>query len=152
MSDQKENTSKDKRIFHVIYGSYCGECLDDCTRMYKHYLTGRKATFWTDKSDSFFKKNGLKFKTKMSRESQGIGFDLIAKIPKSIFKTTKTNNVFGCPDCNDGCGLYFEYRLNQQNSKPVIYRMEYSSNDAPEDVKKLSELIKSAIEKLEPYR
>ncbi len=140
------------RIIYVAYGYYCGECANECTKMYKHYLIGNATTFWTDKTDSYFKDGGLKFETEMSRESQKIGFELINSIPESILKTANTRNIFGCPDCDDGCGLHFEFQLDEPDSKPIIYEMEYGLNGTTGEIKKFGEKIKSTIEKLENYR
>ncbi|WP_196888250.1 hypothetical protein [Aureivirga sp. CE67] len=123
------------RIIYVAYGYYCGECANECTKMYKHYLIGNMTTFWTDKTDSYFKDGGLKFETKMSRESEKISFELINKIPKSILASDRNRNIYGCPDCDDGCGLYFEFQLDVPNSKPIKYGMEYSFNGATGDIK-----------------
>ena len=140
------------RIMYVAYGYYCGECANECTKMYKHYLIGNTTTFWTDKTDSYFKDGGLKFETEMSRESQNIGFELVNKIPKSILESDSIRNIYGCPDCNDGCSLYFEFQLDKPDSKPIIYEMEYSLNGATGEIKELGELIKNTIKNLEKYR
>ncbi|PCJ67303.1 MAG: hypothetical protein COA58_03005 [Bacteroidetes bacterium] len=146
------NKEIEPRIMYVIYGYYCGECDNECTKLYKHYLTGNSTTFWTDKSDSYFSDKGLRFETKMNRESEKIGFDVVSNIPKSMLKTDSTNNVYGCPDCADGCGLYFEFKLEELNSQPIVYRMEYDLINSPSDVKEFGELIKSTVEKLEKHR
>ncbi len=140
------------RIQYVTYGYYCGECDGDCTRMYRHYLTGNVTTFWTDKTDSYFSDEGLKFDTKMTRESEKIGLELISKIPESILNTTTTVNNYGCPDCDDGCGLYFEFQFDKLYSKPIIFEMEYGLNNTTAEIKEFGILIIRTIEKLEKYR
>ena len=74
---------------------------------------------------------------------QKIGFELINGIPESILKTDSTRNIFGCPDCDDGCGLYFEFQLDEPNSKPIIYEMEYGLNGTTEEIKKF--IVGSAV-------
>ncbi|GGH72054.1 hypothetical protein [Phaeocystidibacter marisrubri] len=140
------------RIINVTYGSFCGHCIEECTRMYSHYLIGNATTFWTDTTDSYFKDGGLRCETEMSRESQKIGFELINSIPESILKSDSTRNVFGCPDCNDGCGLYFEFTLDKPNSEPIIYEMEYGLDGTTGEIKQFGERIIRTIEKLESHR
>jgi hypothetical protein len=88
----------------------------------------------------------------MSRESQKISFELINHIPKSIITTDSTKNVFGCPDCDDGCGLYFEFQLDTPNAKPVVFIMENSLNNTSGEIKEFGERIKRTIEQLKKYR
>ncbi len=149
---KKTTAENEPRIVYIAYGSYCGECGYDCTKMYKHYLIGNTTTFWTDKTDSYFSDSGLKFETKMSRESEKYSFELIDKIPKLVLETKNLRNNFGCPDCDDGCGLYFEYQLDEPNSKPIIYDMEYGLNGTTGEIKEFGEKIKSTIRELENYR
>lgn len=152
-SDIGLNQNKyEPRIRYVTYGSFCGECGNDCTKMYKNYLIGNATTFWTDKTDSYFSKNKWKFETELSSEAQNIGFNLVENIPPSILKTDSTRNVFGCPDCTDGCGLYFEFQLDEEDSKPIVFVMEYNLDNTAGEIKELGVLIKKTIEELEKYR
>jgi hypothetical protein len=150
--EKETNTSEIPRVIYVKYGKFCGECGTNCTQMYHHFLIGNITTFWTDKTDSYFSKSGLKCETEMSRESQKISFELINHIPKSIITTDSTKNVFGCPDCDDGCGLYFEFQLDTPNAKPVVFIMENSLNNTSGEIKEFGERIKRTIEQLKKYR
>lgn len=148
----KTQLKTEPRIIYVIYGSFCGECWNNCTKLYRHDLIGNITTFWTDETDSYFEKDKMEFNTKMNKESEKISYEFINKIPVSILKSTKTRNIYGCPDCTDGCGLYFEYQLDEINSKPIIYEMDYSLADTDGDVKDLGVMIKQTIEKLNNHR
>lgn len=139
-------------ISYVTYGYYCGECTVECTKMYNHFLKGFRTTFWTDTTDSYFSDDGLKFETKMTREAEKIGFEIIDNIPDQFLKTESARNIFGCPDCNDGCGLYFEFLLSEFDSKPIVFEMEYDLSNTSGEIKEFGELIKSTISKLERYR
>lgn len=148
----KTQLETEPRIIYIVYGSFCGECVFDCAKLYRHDLIGNISTFWTDKTDSYFENSGLKFDTRMNQESEKISSEFISKIPASILKVKTTKNIYGCPDCNDGCGMYFEFQLAEVNSKPIIYEMDYSLADTKGDVEKLGEMIKQTIQKLEDYR
>lgn len=139
-------------LMYVEYGYYFGECSQNCTRMYRHYLTGNVSTMWTDSGDTYFSNDGTKWEFKMSNQAMDISDSFIQKIPVDIFTTKKTYNKFGCPDCTDGGGLYFKFLLNDGNQVPVVYRMEYDLSADTGSVKILGELIKSTIKKLEKYR
>jgi hypothetical protein len=145
-------TPETPRVIYIKYGKFCGECGSNCTQMYHHYLIGNTTTFWTDKTDSYFSKTGLKCETEMSRESEKISFDLINQLPKSILNADSSRNIYGCPDCDDGCGLYFEYQLDTPNSEPVVFIMENSLNNTSGEIKELGEAIKRTIELLKKYR
>lgn len=138
------------RLIYVIYGSFCGECSTNCTRMYKHYLIGNTTTFRTDKTDSYFSKTGLTFDTALIREAETIGFELVNSLPNAILENKKALNIIGCPDCDDGCGLYLEFQL--EGSEAVIYKMEYSLGGTSGEIKALGEQIIRTINKLEQYR
>lgn len=140
------------KIAYIVYGSFCSQCGYNCTELYRHNLIGNTTTFWTDKTDSYFEKDEIEFNTKMNQKSEKISFDFINKIPKSILKATKTKNIYGCPDCTDGCGIYFEYQLDDVNSKPIIYSMDKSLVETNGDVKKLGELIIQTLKELKKYR
>ena len=151
----KENLKIDSispRIIYVKYGKFCGECGTNCTQMYHHFLIGNTTTFWTDKTDSYFSKTGLICETKMNRESEKLSFDLINNIPDSILKSKTLINNYGCPDCDDGCGLYFEFKLDDENSKPIIYKMPWDLRNTSGQVNELAEIIKKTIVNLKEYR
>lgn len=137
------------RIMYVTYGYYCGECIDQCTKMYRHYLTGNATSFWTDTTDSYFKDDQLNLETEMTRASETIGFEVVNNIPRSILESESSRNIFGCPDCDDGCALYFDFQLDEPNSKPIIYEMQYDLGGTTAEVRALGELIIRTIEKLE---
>lgn len=140
------------RIIYVKYGKFCGECGTNCTQMYHHFLIGNITTFWTDKTDSYFSKTGLKCETKMNRESEKLSFDLIQNIPDSILKSKTLINNYDCPDCDDGCGIYFEFKLDEENSEPIIYKMPWDLGTTSGQVKELGEIIKETVVNLKEYR
>jgi hypothetical protein len=140
------------RIIYVKYGKFCGECGTNCTQMYHHFLIGNTTTFWTDKTDSYFSSTGLICETKMNRESEKLSFDLINNIPDSILKSKTPINSFGCPDCDDGCGLYFEFKLDEENSEPIIYKMPWDLSNTSGYTKELGEIIKKTVVSLKKYR
>ena len=138
------------RLDYFIYGSFCGECEKKCSVFYQHNMIGNMSTSWADYTDSYFSKNGLQFETAMSREAEKIGYELVRKIPNSILETSQPLNIIGCPDCDDGCGLYFEFKLS--GAEPVVYKLEYSLNSCTGELKEFGEQLLKTLKRLEAYR
>jgi hypothetical protein len=139
------------RIVHVTYGKFCGECGSDCTDFYRHYLIGNVTTFWTDPTDSYFSKGRPQCNVKMSRDAERLSFELIRLIPDSILQSKKTMNQIGCLDCDDGCGLYFEFQLDD-GSKPVVYTMPYDLKGTKGQVRQLGQVLAETTHRLKQYK
>jgi len=106
-------TSQIPAVTQITFGVYCGECYKNCATMYR-YTTGDKS-FAADYTDAFFNRDGkpIPFGTSLKDAAYvAIGDDIIAHIPKLLLDSEKDTDNFGCPDCTDGCGIYFEMVIN----------------------------------------
>lgn len=142
----------DHGLLYFVFGHFCGECISNCTRFYGLAFVGDVPGIWTDDKDSFFKEQRLSLSREMGPKASEIGIALADSIPKSILNPENPRNVIGCPDCDDRCGLYFEFQLKGSNSRPFFYKMEYDMDGASEDLKFLGTRVKFAIGELEQNR
>ena len=90
--------------------------------MYRLTLVNKKPTLEVDTKDSFFKKNDeLTFdKLITDKKSIELASKIKNEIPDSFLTTTKEFQLFGCPDCLDGCGVYFELKRNSGTYKFLL--------------------------------
>jgi hypothetical protein len=118
VSDKNNLYAKDmsKEITQLVLGVFCGECNNDCARMYRYSVIGNKESLSVDYTDSYFQNgvDSMVFETEIvDLKKKELFQDLIKHIPKHILLREKSNQIFGCPDCNDGCGIYLEIMQNQ---------------------------------------
>jgi hypothetical protein len=113
----------DKNIVEqIIFGEYCGECIDSCAIMYCYNIMGNQNSLFVDYTDSYFGKNRkLKFKTPIiDKDKLAIASQIVKKIPKCLQNSEKLTETYGCPDCTDGCGIYFEIKKETGSYKYYI--------------------------------
>ena len=132
---------------YIIFGVFCGECSGHCATMYRYNIMSNSNTLFVDSTDSYFKNHG---KVVCKTQIKGIGnFQIIDKlvqqIPKTFFKTNKTEQTFGCPDCTDGCGIYFE--VGQATGTRKFY-VDYDTKVLGKEVRDFGELVKEALAQL----
>jgi len=94
---------------YIIYGVYCGECIGDCTTMYK--LTNND--LFIDSTNRWwqarFKGKKYSFKGNILNKKYFLEAEnLKAQIP-SVLITSK-DKVFGTPDNRDQCGVYVQLK------------------------------------------
>jgi hypothetical protein len=132
---------------YIIFGRYCGECMGECATMYKFDLVNR--TLFADHSDSYWEhhSNGtMKFATTIS-DSTVIALveEIGDEIPEEIINAPAGEQRFGCPDCADGCGIFFE------TGKDKISRKFYIDNQTDKlegDVKAFAEYLQEVLRKM----
>jgi hypothetical protein len=144
---QKADNSQSE-IQSISFGVYCGECRKDCATMYRLTLSNKKPTLEVDTKDSFFKKKGeLTFdKLITDKESIELASKIQNEIPDSFLTTTKESQEFGCPDCTDGCGVYFELRRNTGTNK---FYLDTDTEKLNGEVKTFYTVLIQAIKGLE---
>lgn len=146
---EKQQSAKtiDRDLDALVFGKYCAECSFNCATMYKFYIIGNTQTFWLEKSDDFFKNyEPVEFKTKLTDEKYfKVGLEILNLIPEEILTTDKETQKFGCPDCTDGCGLYFETIKNGQKKK---FYIDYQTEELTGEIKTFAELLKTKINDL----
>lgn len=150
MTTGESNTpsySKSSFPEYIIFGVYCGECVGHCATMYKLYTLGNVNTLWVDSTDSYFKNSEeIKFEksvtdTRRFNLAQGI----VQQIPAELLTTTKVSESFGCPDCADGCGIYFQFKTSTGVKK---FYIDYQTSVLKGEIKKFAEYLKTTIEEL----
>ncbi|MEA5402843.1 hypothetical protein VB776_07950 [Arcicella sp. DC2W] len=132
---------------YIIFGIFCGECSGHCSTMYRYNMMGNSNTLFIDTTDSYFKNYGkVVCKTQINdiTKFQTIN-KLVQHIPKTFLTTDKKEQTFGCPDCGDWCGIYFE--LGQGTTIKKFY-IDYKEDELGKEVKDFGEFIKAAITEL----
>jgi hypothetical protein len=132
---------------YIIFGVFCGECVGHCATMYRYNMIGNSNTLFVDSTDSYFKNYGnVVCKTQISdiKKFQIVN-KLVQQIPKSFFQTDKVEQTFGCPDCTDGCGIYFE--LGQDTTVKRFF-IDYHTSELDKEVKEFGEFVKETLVQL----
>ena len=142
-----ENTKHDINIDQIIFGVYCGECANHCATMYRYFNGGNQNSFSVDFTDSYFKKSEITFDSYFNDKFHfDIGNEIISNIPDKLLNNDKTTEQYGCPDCTDGCGIYFE--IKKGNKKQKFY-IDYQTSELSGDIKVFAEFLKNKITQLE---
>jgi hypothetical protein len=129
---------------YIIFGIYCGECGNHCATMYQYNAGGNSNTLLVDSSDSYFKNYGkIKFDKAVNDTRRFyLAQSIFKQIPTELLTTTKLTASFGCSDCTDGCGIYFEFK---QGSKVKKFYIDYQTSQLTTDIKKFAEYLKTTI-------
>ncbi len=133
----------------IIFGIYCGECNKNCATMYCYNMMGNANTLFVDYTDSYFRSNGeINFATQITdRNKFKLASDIVAHIPKYLLTTNKKSEKFGCPDCSDGCGIYFEI-LQDRNRIIKKFYIDTDTSQLTGDVKTFSTYLRTTIHKM----
>jgi hypothetical protein len=138
---EKNNTQS------IVFGIFCGECSHYCAIMYQYGRLGNVTTLSVDSSDSYFKNRGgqMTFGTKiLDRKKFILAEEIFEHVPDSFFLTERTSQTFGCPDCRDGCGIYFEML---QNFKVKKFYIDYQTATLEGETKKFAEFLIDTLRK-----
>src|SRR5690348_13601888 len=119
---------------YITFGVFCGECSGHCATMYHYNMMGNTSTLFVDSTDSYFKNHGkIICKTQIFEIAKfQIVNKLVQGIPKGFLNTKKAEQIFGCPDCADGCGIYFEVGHDTSGSK---FYIDYNTDKLDNKVK-----------------
>lgn len=132
---------------YIIFGVFCGECSGHCATMYRYNMMGNPNTLLVDSTDSYFKNYGkVVCKTQISDivKFQVVN-KLVQQIPKSFLKTDKVEQTFGCPDCTDDCGIYFELG---QGTAVKKFNIDYHTEKLGKEVQDFGEFVKETLVQL----
>ena len=134
-------------INQIVFGRYCGECGNHCATMYRYSMEGNRNSFSADFTDDYFKrKKEITFNTYLNDKFHlDIGNEIVSNIPDTILKSDKSSERFGCPDCADGCGIYFE--LTKDNKKHQFY-IDYQTSQLTGKIKPFAEFLREKIDQL----
>lgn len=109
----------DKFPSKVIWGRYCGECVDNCSTMREIV----DSTLNIDRTFNFLMSNPNKFNYKFKGvpepvdEYEKYKWILNEPVPEII---NKAQMIFGDPDSYDQCGYYLMFSVNSQESRVLI--------------------------------
>jgi hypothetical protein len=135
------------QVDYIIFGRFCGECYNHCATMYKFNAGGNSNTLLVDSSDSYFKDYGkIKF-DKLVNDSKRfyLAKSILKKIPSQLLTTTNLTEKFGCPDCTDGCGIYFEMKQGKRIKK---FAIDYQTSVLTGEIKIFADYLKQTINKI----
>lgn len=109
------NQTIDDKFDYLIFGKYCAEGNQNYTHIYKFDFNRNE--FWLDNSGDFWdKKKGieqLNFTEKIDADSlKFLSEEIKNKIPNTLLITKNSISTFGCPDCWDQCGIFFQFKKN----------------------------------------
>lgn len=143
---------KENKIDYIIFGRYCGESFSDTEETYQYTVKNNelranfKSIFWYSNQG----KSQMNFPIKLNNDSiKIISKQIISKIPQVLFES-KNNTKFGCPDCSDGCGIFFEIN---ENSKIKRFYIDYQSEMIEQiDVRNFSKFLFNELELIDKIK
>ena len=143
---------KENKIDYFIFGRYCGESFSDSEEMYQYNVDNNevKANFKSVYWETNQGKSKMNFPQKIDNDSAKIvAKQILNQIPQVLFES-KTNTKFGCPDCSDGCGIFFEI---SQNSKIKKFYIDYQSEMIKQtDIRNFSKFLHKQIEQIDKIK
>jgi hypothetical protein len=131
----------------ITFGRFCGECMSHCATMYR-YIAEDQKTMVADNTDSYF---GNRKPTVFDTSLKGaaylkLGDEIIGQIPRVLLDSKKDTETFGCPDCDDGCGLYLEVEVNGTTKQ---FYIDYQTDALNGEIKAFSDYLKTRIADIE---
>ncbi|RSK42314.1 hypothetical protein [Hymenobacter perfusus] len=135
------------QISSIIFGIYCGECDNHCATMFKYSFGDNSKTLLVDSTDGYFKNKGNVIFDKSINDIKRIRIaqSIFNKIPNQLLTTNKLSESFGCPDCTDGCGIYFEIK---QGGRIKKFYIDNQTGQLTGEMKEFAEFLRMAIAKL----
>jgi hypothetical protein len=136
-----------EQVDHFIFGVYCGECSGECATMYRYNMGGNAHTLQVDHTDSFFKQpREVNCSTPVNDGAKiRLAGEVIDYIPLEILQATEGKR-YGCPDCTDGCGVYFELGMGQQVHR---FYLDPHDRNLNQEIKDFTQFLMARTNKLE---
>jgi hypothetical protein len=144
-SPKLSGTAAEKNVQHIVFGRYCGMCPSGCVKLFKVDPVSKR--LYVDSSEKYFEDYGrtLTFPTTAApKEQYAIAEEVISRIPDSLY-LAKDEDRFGCPDCADGCGIYFEIRTAEYRKS---FYIDYQTDQLEGYIKPFGEYLKKKLEDL----
>lgn len=138
---------RDGRAERIIFGRYCGKCRYRCATMYQLNMTGTSNTLYMDTTDSFKDNYSTPTCNTPVKDAKKLALanSIVSKIPEQLYRTDETNVRFGCPDCADGCGLYFEIT---QGKKLKQFYIDTNVGQLKDEMKDFAVALTAVIDQL----
>lgn len=141
---KKEIIEQAYEFEHIIFGRFCGFCNGECAVMYK--IDFKTKRLFADHTESYWKHhngNDLQFATEIDNKSKiEAAMKIPASVPLSILEA-KSKSRFGCPDCADGCGIYFEFKKDGETKS---FYIDYQTDQLEGEIKDFADYLRSVIE------
>lgn len=142
--------SESLKFKQVVFGRYCGECDENCAPMFRLLMDKKEITLSADFEDTYFNlKNNLEFKTDINQEKKlQVANEIVSKIPKTLYNWKTDKEIFGCPDCDDGCGYYLTFIKENGESKTFELDNFLETENIPKDVLEFTHFLAEKIKLL----
>ncbi len=99
----------------LIFGTFAGECFGDCFDVFR--IDDRKLE--EDQVVDFFIENySFKGSFTFSEEQYSVYKNILNEIPRELINGS--DKTYGCPDCVDQGGFYFEITTSEGETKKYI--------------------------------
>ena len=146
--DYKKSTfliaTSNTTLDYILFGIFCGECNHDCATMFQYNMIGNTNTLLVDNTESYFKNYGKVICNTpiLDQKKLKLASSVVLQIPKQLLATNKLTESFGCPDCSDGCGIYFEFK---QGNKVKKFYIDYATSNLTTEMKTFAEYLKKTV-------
>ena len=134
-------------IGYILFGRFCGECGGhNCATMFQY--TPADNSLWVDSTDGFWElmrhhEIKLACNTKINNKKRiDLAGSVVQHIPQSFLDSKDTIKRYGCPDCTDGCGIYFEWVQNGQRKQ---YSIDPHDSKLPPEIQAFCNYLESII-------
>lgn len=146
--ENKNLPTQNNHPSYIVFGLFCGQCVGHCATMYRYNMMGNSNTLLVDTTDSYFKNAGqIIWKTPIIDKAKlQIVNKLVQQIPEKLLISKDSTQTFGCPDCADGCGFYFE--LGQGTTVKKCY-IDTNTTDFDPQMKEFTGLLNKTLEELQ---
>ncbi|HEY0066309.1 MAG TPA: hypothetical protein VGB46_03065 [Flavisolibacter sp.] len=148
-SSSSNSTAAKENVQHIVFGRYCGMCPRNCATMYKVDVANDR--LYIDTTDNFKNDYGktLSFpSTPAPADKYRIAEEIVSRIPDSLFLAPNEER-FGCPDCADGCGIFFEI---QTPTYRKYFYIDYQTEQLEGYMKPFGEYLKKKIGEMDTRR
>lgn len=146
--EKNKDTIAYRNIEQIIFGKFCGACYLYCTIMFRYNMIGDQNSLFADYTNSYLKnKDNIIFPIQITDSVKfNLASDIINHIPNELLKTKINSETYGCPDCHDGCGFYFEIQSGSTKKKFYIDTQRFKL--ASDDLKIFSDYLHEMIDKM----
>ena len=124
-------TTSENQLAAIVFGKYCGHCLDNCTDMFRYDISSN--TVQADSTDGYLRKSSFQFDVQLTQDRHSIANALVEKMPAQLNSVADTLTRIGCPDCADQCGYYLETIDASQRSRK--FQFDTDTAQVPQELR-----------------
>ena len=126
----------------MVFGNFAGECVGNCGTMYQvseKVIVRDTTSFFENRND--LTKLSIKYQNVSEQDDEGNFDNFKLNVPLAMLLDPR--NQFGCPDCSDQGGYYFQFTL-----LGITRRFQIDKGHEPFYYKQLTADIDHKIEKV----